>query len=355
MAMVVVGVAIGAAHHFNFREALQEVRPYVYLGSVFALTALLIRSRHGITMMLWALVGAETVKSIQGVVVYIRTRSWPIRPEALLGHEEAYFFGLYILLVATLWLFEVSGPLRRTATRLLPLILFADLVNNRRASWLIVGGGLLALTAIGYACLPERRRLIHRVVAVLVVVSAVYFPVFWNHSGTFSEPARAIKSAFTPDPRDESSDLYRQQEDANLEYNIRQGGVIGKGFGIPIDYALPIVDIQSIDPELAYIPHNTVLYQLMRMGLLGSVAFWSMLGCGIVAGCRLARAKDRLIAAVGALVACGLVGYALEGATDQGFYFYRIAFVTGALLGLCEVGRRMLAAESTPPPSGDLA
>ncbi len=355
MGMVVVGMAIGAAHHFNFREALQEGRPYVYLGAVFALTALLIRTRSGINMMLWALVLAETVKSIQGVVVYIQTRSWATPPEAVLGHEEAYFFGLYILLVAVLWLFDVSGPLRKTATRLLPLILFADLVNNRRAAWLIVGGGLLALTAIGYVCLPQRRRLIHRVIAVLAVGSAVYFPVYWNQSGTLSQPARAIKSAISPDPRDQSSDLYREQENLNLEFNIRQGGVIGKGFGIPIDYALPIVNIQAIDPQLAYIPHNTVLYQLMRMGLLGSLAFWSMLGCGIVAGCRIARAKDRLVAAVGALVACGLVGYALEGATDQGFYFYRIAFVTGALLGLCEVARRMSASESTPQLSGEAA
>ena len=44
---------------------------------------------------------------------------------------------------------------------------------------------------------------------------------------------------------------------------------------------------------------------------------------------------------VGTLLACSLVAYALEGATDQGFYFYRIAFITGTLLGLAETARRI--------------
>lgn len=351
VAVVLYGLVVGAAHHFNTRVALQETRPYIYLAATFAITALLSRSRSAIKTMLWALVLCEALKSLQGVVLYIETRSWPSPPESLLGHEEAYFFALYILLVAALWMFGVKGSLRKTATVLLPLIIFADLVNNRRAAWLVLGGGLVALIVIGYACLPERRRVITRAVAVLMVGCVAYLPIFWNASGALAEPAHAIKSAFSPDPRDQASDLYRVQENANLQYNIRQGGVIGKGFGIPIDYALPIVNIQAIDPDILYIPHNGVLYQLMRMGVLGGLAFWSMLGCGIVAGCRLARAPDKLLAAVGTLVACGLVGYALEGATDQGFYFYRIAFATGALLGLAEAARYLVSAQASTPPT----
>jgi hypothetical protein len=347
IAVVLLGLLVGASHHFNARVALQETRPYVYLAATFALTALLIRSRSAIKTMLWAFVLAEPLKALQGVVLYIETRRWQSPPEALLGHEEAYFFALYILLVVALWMFDIKGALRKTATALVPLVIFADLVNNRRAAWLILGGGLVTLVAIAYVSLPERRRVISRAVAVLMVALAAYLLIFWNASGPLAEPAHAIRSAFSPDPRDQASDLYRVQENANLQYNIRQGGVIGKGFGIPIDYALPIVNIQPIDPDILYIPHNGVLYQLMRMGLLGGLAFWSMLGCGIVAGCRLARAPDKLLAVVGTLVACAVVGYALEGATDQGFYFYRVAFVTGALLGLAEAARHLLAGGST--------
>jgi len=151
--------------------------------------------------------------------------------------------------------------------------------------------------------------------------------------------------------RDESSDVYRVQENQNLKFNIREGGVLGRGFGLPIDNVSGIVDISSIDPLLLYIPHNGVFYIFMRMGLLGAIAFWSLLGIAIITGCRLVRSRNREVALFGALLACALVGYALEGYNDQGFFMYRIAFVIGTLLGLGEAARRLDAAGAVPTPA----
>ncbi len=131
-----------------------------------------------------------------------------------------------------------------------------------------------------------------------------------------------MQSAIKPNTRDRLSDLYRVQESANLKYNIKQGGFLGKGFGVPIDYALPITNISTIDPLIAYVPHNGVFYILMRMGLLGGIAFWSLLGAAIIGACRLAKFANREVACFGALVACAVIGYALEGYNDQGFFMY---------------------------------
>ena len=62
-----------------------------------------------------------------------------------------------------------------------------------------------------------------------------------------SEPARAVKSQIAPSTRDADSDTYRVQENANLQLNIKQDGLFGKGFGVKIDYALPITDISQTD------------------------------------------------------------------------------------------------------------
>jgi hypothetical protein len=175
----------------------------------------------------------------------------------------------------------------------------------------------------------------------MAVVLAVYLPAYWNKTGGLAQPARAIHSAVSPDPRDAASNLYRIQEDANLKLNIHEGGLLGKGFGVPIDYALPIVDISATDPLIAYIPHNGVLYIPMRMGVAGAIAFWSLLAAGLITACRLARSRDRELAVVGALLACGLVAYALQGYNDQGFFFYRIAFVMGTLFGVAHAATRM--------------
>ncbi len=92
----------------------------------------------------------------------------------------------------------------------------------------------------------------------------------------------AVHSLFSPNPRDASSDLYRVQEDANLKLNIAEGGPLGKGFGVPINYALPIVDIRDVDPLITWIPHDGLLYIPMRMGVLGAIAFWCVLAAGML-------------------------------------------------------------------------
>jgi hypothetical protein len=347
-----LGVVIGLMHHGALRVALMETRPYVYLTAAYVLTAVVVTNRRALQSVLWAYVVAVGLKAVQGLYIFMSVRNQNPRPESVLGHEEAFFFGVFIVLVAALWLFDVKGTLRKTATWLLPLVVAANLANDRRTAWVVLGAGLAVLVAIGLVCLPTRRRVLVRGIVVTLAISAVYFPLYWNKNGGLAQPARAVHSLISANPRDASSDLYRVQEDANLKLNIREGGLLGKGFGVPIDYALPIVNLKDIDPLITYVPHNGVYYVLMRMGLLGGIAFWSLLAAGIIAGCRLAKSVDRQLAVTGALVACALVGYAFEGNLDQGFFFYRIAFVVGALLGLAEAAHRLRRLDVRSAASG---
>jgi hypothetical protein len=330
------GILLGIAHHGDVRVAFMETRPYAYLIATYLLTAGLVCDRRGLRLLLWTLVGCVALKALLGLMIFLQVRHMNPRPEAVLGHEESFFFALLLFLVLALWLWDVPGRLRTVATALMPIVALADIANDRRAAWLVLGGGLIAMIAVAFRALPERRHVLRRVIVAALVASAVYFPAYWNKGGGLAQPARAVHSMIAPDPRDASSDLYRIQENANLKVNIRAGHGLGNGFGVPIRYSLPITDITGIDPIIAYIPHNGVLYVLMRMGLLGGVALWGLVAAGIVTAARVARSVDREQAVVGAVVVAALVGYVLMGAVDQAFFFYRIAFVAGTLLGLLD-------------------
>lgn len=339
--VVVLGILVGRAHGGDVRFAFTEARPYAYLLATFLLASALVTKRSAVRAVLWALVVVVGFKAGQGLLIFLSIRHLPVRPEAVLAHEEAVFFALALVLVVALWLFDLPGRLRTTATALVPLVVAADLANSRRAAWVVLAAGLLVLLVVALVAVPERRRMVGTLVAAIAVGLMIYLPAYWNNTGGFAQPARAVHSVISPNARDQSSDLYRLQEEENLKLNIEEAGPLGKGFGVPIDYRLPIADISSIDPLIAYIPHNGVLYILMRMGFLGSLAFWSLIGLGLVAACRLARIADAELAVVGAITAALLVGYMFEGYVDQGFFFYRIAFVVGTMLGLVEAARRL--------------
>ncbi len=151
MGAVVLGIFIGISHHGQMRVALMESRPYVYLAAAYVLTASLIRTRSAMRNVLWAFVIATGLKAAQGVYEFFLVMSWHPRPEAVMGHEDAYTFGVYIFLVGALWLFQAPiGKLRKVATWLLPVVIAANLFNNRRAAWLLLGGGLIVLMVIGW-------------------------------------------------------------------------------------------------------------------------------------------------------------------------------------------------------------
>src|SRR5207245_2923817 len=177
--------------------------------------------------------------------MYVTVLRDPPPLEVILSHEESFFFGLFLILCLGLWLFGIRGRIRTVATVLFPAVLLADMANARRTAWAIIGTTLIVFFALAYSSLPDRRRALRRVAIVVIGVSAVYFPLFWNKSGLLGQPARALHSMVAPDARDLSSNTYRVQENANLALNIRQTSSLGKGFGVLIDYALPIVDISK--------------------------------------------------------------------------------------------------------------
>ena len=348
MGLVVVAVMVGVAHGGTAQVILYEVRPWLYLGAAYVLASSLLGTwSGGLRAIMWTLVLGTGFKAVQGVLMWIRVRNRPVPVEWILAHEESFFFGLFLMLTLALWIFGVRGRLRTVATLLFPLVLLANMANSRRTAWAIIGTTLLMMAAVAYAALPDRRRALRRGAVACLTLCAIYFPVFWNGSGLPSQPARALRAQFSPDARDASSNLYRDQEDANLIINIRRSSYLGKGFGPLIDYVLPITDISAIDPFITFLPHNSVLDMWMRMGAQGVAVFLFLVAAAVIRACRLVHSGDRELAAFGAFAVCAVVAYVVQGYTDMGFFWFRIALFVGTVLGAVEVAHRRAAA-ATP-------
>lgn len=338
-------VIVGLGRHGALKPAMWEIQPFLYVGLVFLLSSALLTTQRAVRTVLWTLVIGSGIKAFYGLQIFLSVRHASPRPDAVLGHEESFFFGLFVILVIGLWTFGVRGPLRNVATALLPVVLMADMVNSRRTAWALLFGCGLLMTAISYVRLPARRPMLLRCMAVVGVGLAIYLPLFWGKTGSTAQPARAVRSVVAPsssDARDSSSDRYRMLEDANLALNIRSHRSTGTGFGVPIHYDIPMVDLTGIASMLTYVPHDGVYWVWMRMGIVGEGVFLLFIAESVIAACRLTTVRDPETALLGAVVACALLGYMVMGQKDLGFYWFRIAVCMGVLLGAVDARSRQL-------------
>jgi hypothetical protein len=348
------GLARGGVFHIS----MWELRPYVYLWLAYLLASQLLTGRAAVQAVLWGIVIGTGLKGLEGTERVITMGNVVPRPEAILEHEEAFFFSCFIVLTVALWVFGQRGYLRRLATLLVPLVVVANLGNNRRVAWIMLPAMLLALAVIAYVRMPARRKAIVLTVGALLVVTASYVAVFRYSTSLVGTPAHAIWSQFNPDPRDASSNLYRHIENVNLGLDIRSSPILGEGFGVPIAHPIPVFDATDLDPLINFIPHNNILYVWVRMGIFGMLAFWFMVGAAVIAACRLTGHQDRLLALLGALAAAAMIAWLFEGWYDKGIVSFRVVILVGCLLGAVEGARSMpgaTVASQDPEPEPEVA
>ena len=275
-----VGLAVGQAHGGELRTALTEVRPYMYLAIAYLVATVFTTRLSVLHTAMWAIVLGSGFKAAQALHSFLGVRNQIPRPDFIVGHEEALFFSLFILLTACLWIFRMPGPLRTTATVLLPLVLVADLVNSRRAAWLILGGELIALSIVTMVAVPSRRRFMGKVLALLVVDLGRLLPGLLephrrarrprprSQVGGRTEHARRVVRPL-PHPGEREPQVQHPGRRPDRPGLRRPDRLHARGRS-PTS--------ATIDPMIRFVPHNGVLYILMRMGLLGGIAFWSLLG-----------------------------------------------------------------------------
>jgi hypothetical protein len=338
--LVAFGWVRGVTGGGSFQDALLELRPWLYMTiSFIAASQLLTRPKHVVVLLTVLAIGIG-IKSLQGIVTLLT--HFQSRPQAILAHEESFFFGLFLGVVTALWLIPIPGPLRRVMTLLAPFVLIADVGNQRRTAWAIAALVIFTVMALCFWGFPERRRTIIALGAIGCVIAGVYWLKFSNDPGLLGQPARAVLSQLAPQSRDQQSNQYRTIENVNLGIGIRQTTPFGTGFGHPIPQSVPNVDISNIDSFISYLPHNGVLYVWLRLGLPGILAFWMMVGIGLMTAANMVRrrANNTVALLLGITMAAALVAYVVQGYYDMGLYWFRIAIVIGCLLGATQAASR---------------
>ncbi len=336
MLMVAVAEVNGLATGGDFRLSLWEIRPQIYLFVAYILACNLVTTRKQINTLLWIMLVGTGIKGVQGVYRYLISLHGNIHSvESLFPHEQSFFFNNYITLMAILFLYGGSRRMKRVALFLLPFVAVASLANQRRAAVVALGVALLSLLLVTAVAYPARRRAVAMIVLALAVIFPPYYLAFKNSTGLTGEVAHAIASATSPDPRDASSNLYRINEDKDILATMRTSPIIGYGFGKPMQTPYALADISSTYLFWNIMPHDSILWVWMRLGTIGYLLLWVMIGTIIVQMSRLAsRLDDPFLKGLAVWVLLLAVQQIIFGYLDLQWENYRNMIVLGFAFAL---------------------
>lgn len=304
---IVLGLVWGVGRGGDFRIAIFEAAPLLYIPIVYLLAVNLFTSIGQYHRVIWGVMAALTFEAIHTWVVLSSLRENIPDDASPLEHTAALHMNLvFLMLVGSIWFGTKRIGLRLLLVIITVPTLFIYLDAERRAAvvGLIIGGLFLA----GVLFSRDRAKF-KRVVPAMMVFALLYCGAFWNVETGIGFPAQAIKIILVPDASaeaDASSDLYREIENFDLNATIRGNPVLGVGFGQPFDQPIPLPDISFFE-FWEYIPHNSVLWMWLKVGIVGFLAFLYLVALAIARGVRsAAEAEDpddaRMISTVAAFV-----------------------------------------------------
>jgi hypothetical protein len=345
---VLGGLLRGVAGAGDMYVAFWEARSLLYIGVCYIITVNLVRTRHDVATLIVVFLIANSLYALEGAYRYvflIRTDVLGVPQEFEYGHEVVIFLALLVL-QAILQL-VVGGKLwmRLLGIALGPIGLFTLLATQRRAGYIALA---IAFLMMAMPWLVRHRKAVLLILGPAIIAGAVYLPIFWNHTGFLGQPARAVRSLYSPDERDAASNQYRDLEEINVRETIKSDPLLGVGFGREFTFYVALPDL-SWWPFWRYQPHHNILWVWLKVGAYGFTIFWVlMFGALALAASRTLTLNDRTLVTFAYMSIAGLVATLIFCYVDLGLTNNRVTVLLGVMLGVLAGLRAMDAA-----PGGD--
>ncbi len=345
---------------FNWKIGLREIIGFIYLAITYFLASNLIIDRRRLQTLLWVIIVALSVKGIQGLLTFISVRQRKLDLEAITGHEDTLFFSSLFVLLAAMLLYGGGRWQRVTMVCSAPFLALTMLGTERRIGFIILAAGLLV---IGISLIRMRRDLFFKIAPVVTVVLVAYTAAFWNATDTpLGQPVRAFRTQFEEvNERDRMSNQWREIEKVNIAFNIKRAELTGLGFGRPYTFLLAQPSLDDTGFTLwRYITHNAIFWVWMKMGTVGFIIFWHLLGSAIIQGLLIFRQlSDHALRAVALFVVSLTVMNIFFAYGDLGLTYGRTMTYLGAMWGVLMMlpgieGQHIAARASRAPASRDL-
>lgn len=342
------GLLNGMAGGGSLNMAEWALRPQFYGLLVFLVTTAVLRERRQLVTLLIVFLTAEMITAILGDWRYIVTLQRNVSSvNALLDHADSYFLLLFLVVMGVVLVWAKRPRIRLVLLLLAPLPALALIENNRRTGIDAAAITFIVIMVLAIRYRPNMRKFTIPIGATLAAAYAAFVAASWNvQYGTRAALVTPVKSALGQDTgeRNSSSDAYRIAENFNLAFTYHLSPITGWGLGKDFLQVMPMVNIGNVYSLYLLLPHNSLLWVPMALGGIGMVAFWALVGTGLMESINAIRIpNDRLLQATGVFCACAIIAELVFAYADLQLMNPRNMVTFGIVLGIANVAPRLAA------------
>jgi hypothetical protein len=318
----------------DFLPALWEVRALFYLGFLMFFVPQIITRREQVETIFWVIITLVTYKALQGAYRFIGQGFTFDGKETLTNHEDPAFDLVLFLFLLALVLFNARTKQIPVLIALLFPLFMGFYAGQRRSVYAAIVPAFACLVAL----LPKKAKwTLFKTAAPIIFLLIIYTIVFWNGTGQIASPARLIRSGLSNDREAAgdhyNSNLYRELEKFDLAITFRHSPVFGIGFGHQYEEPLWLVPIPF--PLRDYIPHDEILWLLVKTGGVGFVLFWFFVNAVGFRGASICNSlKDPYLKSVAAAAVCAIIIQVVVSNFDLQLTYYRNMVFLGTMIGL---------------------
>ena len=271
---------------------------------------------------------------MQGLWNYVDMLNGPVWLDAVTAHEDVVFFDLALVFALAAFVIDPRGRLSWMLYAAVPFIVATELVTQRRVAFVALAAALVVLAVLLSALRPRRTALLF---GATLLVFLAYAALFWDQQGLLAQPVRALKGIVDPtslSPRDLASNWWREIEDMNIANTIRQLPLTGVGLGQEYLFVREPPALTNFI-YWRFMTHDAVLWVWLKAGIIGMLAFWTLVTQTAIVGARLFRRLPSPNLKLVAMLPILLIAIQVVFSTvDLGLTYSRNMIVLGTVLGM---------------------
>ena len=247
------------------------------------------------------------------LAIYIRATVPPPPGEETLQyattHADSMLFAVAFCSVLALLVHRRGGRRVLLIAAVLPLLIAGMVANGRRLAWVELAAGVATVVALTPWSAAKRAVLRGAIMASPLAIA--YAVVGWGSGAGIFRPVHTLRSVV--DSKSDPSTMWRDLENYDLFYTLRQTPVLGTGYGHGYVEVVSLPDVSSSYALYRFLPHNAILGLWAYGGLVGFTMLWAILVVGVFLAVRAYRhavtAGDRTVAVTAVSVVVVYLAY----------------------------------------------